>query len=740
VQREVVPLASLPEHLPETFVAVEDQRFHRHRGVDYRRVVGALLADIRARAAVQGSSTITMQLARNLFPERLPGQRKTIRRKLLEVRVARDIERRFSKDEILELYLNHIYFGGGTYGIEAAAQHYFRRSAANLDLSRSALLAALPKGPNLYDPRRAPERARERRNLVLRLMAEQERISEGERQRAAAAGLGVSRSPPSPRRERLTAPYFADAVRRVLEDRFGDELYTSALRIHTTLDLPLQRAAEQELERQLRAIEGGSFGPFAAPRYGTQGGDDEGTPYLQGIVIVLDADAGDVLAYVGGRDYDESTFDRAARARRQPGSAFKPFVYAAALASGYAASQHIADEPLRLELRGGEVWEPRNFDGVFRGDVTLRESLAQSRNVPTVRLASAVGMRRVSSVAARTGISTDIPAVPSAAMGVAPVAPLELVAAYTAFATLGDAVSPRFVLRVDDPDERTLWEPRPQRRRALRPPVAYLITDMLSEAVERGTATGVRRAGFRGPAAGKTGTTNEAADVWFVGYTPELVGGVWIGFDQPRRIAERASGGAVAAPLWGRLMSRAYANRPLPAAWERPGELVERPVDPASGLVLRAGCRPSRGDARTEYFLRGQEPATTCPEGEPARRGLFAGVGSWLRSAVADVRDWFGRVFGRERGLPEPDHQDEYLGAPRLPRAGQPTPPEGAPRPVEESDLLGVPVDPETLWIEVPETDEPPPAPLPGDTVLILRESERGLQLDTAVVQPDGRR
>jgi penicillin-binding protein 1A len=744
VKHRLVPLDSMPPHLRQAFIAVEDRRFYEHRGVDWRRVAGAAWADLRAGELAQGSSTITMQLARNVFPDRLPGQRRTFRRKILEVRVARDIERRFSKDEILELYLNHIYFGGGTYGIGAAAHHYFRARVGELDLAAAAVLAALPKAPNSYDPRRAPARARARRDLVLALMEQQGRIDARERRRAAARGLGVGRAPPAPQEADRFAPYFVEAARRVLEERFGDDLYASPLRITTTLDRTVQRAVEQELSRQLRAIENGSYGPFAGPRYGRAEVDPDATPYLQGASVAVEARTGDVLALVGGRDFAESGFDRATRARRQPGSAFKPFVYAAALDAGYAPSQRISDSPLRMELAGGEVWEPRNFDGIDQGSVTLRQALARSRNVPTVRLGTAVGLRRVTQLARQAGIESAIPLVPSATIGSGPLTPLELAGAYTAFAHGGEAARPRFIQRVENAAGRRVWEPQPERRRVVSPGAAYLITDILAEAVDHGTATAVRRAGFRGPAAGKTGTTNDGQDVWFVGYTPEIVAAIWIGFDRPRSIVANASGGRLAAPAWGRMMRGVYGTRPGSPGWERPETIIERSVDPATGLILAEGCRPASGAARSEIFIRGQEPAAVCPAGrdEEDGPGVLARIGQWGRSIAARVRAWTQRHFGQEKRLPPPDRRDDYLGAPRLPRADQIPTPEVDPELYEgpeEADLLGVPVDPDTLWVELPEPDEPVPVPMPGDTVLILRPGPQGPVLDTAVVDDAGR-
>jgi penicillin-binding protein 1A len=725
VEREIMALDSLPAHVRDAFIAVEDRRFYEHGGIDARRVVGALLADVRAGAFVQGSSTITMQVARNVFPDRLPGSQKTLRRKLLEVRVAREIEDRFEKDEILELYLNHIYFGAGVYGIAAASRHYFGHAAPRLTLPQAALLAALPRAPNYYDPRRNPDAARSRRSLVLSLMEEQDRITADEAVAARAAGLGITATTPRRRDESVFAPYFVEAVRRVVEDRLGDALYSAPLLIHTTLDRTAQRAAETQLERQLVAIERGTYGRFNGPRYASAADPPEAPAYVQGAVIVMQVEDGDVLALVGGRDFRHSRFDRALRARRQVGSAFKPFVFAAALADGYAPSQHVADTPLRLELAGGEIWEPRNLTGGFEGEITLRDALVRSKNVPAVRLAGSVGLRRVARVARRSGIDSDIPALPSMALGTAAMSPFELTAAYAAFANGGHAVQPRLVSRIEDPAGKTVWEPRVRKRRALSGGVAFLVTDMLRDAVDHGTGRAVRRAGFAGPAAGKTGTTDGGRDAWFVGYTPDLVAGIWIGFDRPRPIADDAVASRIASPAWGRLMQQIYRERPLPPDWEPPARLVQRSIDPASGLVLADGCRPRTGRAVDEYFLPGTEPARTCPVGDDRAGGpgVLARAGAFARHLWHVAESWVLARLGRDdEDEPSLAERERMLGSPRLPRRAEIRQPEidstRYPR------LLGrpwvPPIEAPDSIIIVPDTIVPPRLP---DTLPPVRDT-----------------
>jgi penicillin-binding protein 1A len=602
VEGELVTLRSLPRHVPQAFLAVEDRRFYEHGAVDWPRVAGALWANVRSRKVEEGSSTITMQLARNVFPEEIPGQQRTLSRKLLEVRVAFGIEHAFKKDEILEMYLNHIYFGNGARGIEAAARHYFGVHARDLSLSQAALLAALPKGPGHYDPRRNPIEARHRRDLVLSLMAEQRRVPAADADRARQAPLGITRRRVSGGGP-VFAGYFIEEVRRQLEEVLGGDLYDQRLRIRTTLDVGAQRAAEQELDRQLRAIESGGLGRFRPQADGV----------LQGAVVMVGALEGDVRAWVGGRDFRQSRFDRVRGARRQAGSAFKPFVYAAALGDGHTLSEPLSDEPLRLDRGGRRFWEPHNFDGQFEGTVTMREALVRSKNVPTVRLAQQIGTHAVASFAEEAGIEPPISEEPSMALGTVAVSPLELTAAYTAFATLGTGVRPRLIVQVERPGGDVVWASEVDSRRVLNPGTAYLITDALREALQRGTGTAVRQAGFQGPAAGKTGTTNDGADAWFVGYNPEVVATVWIGFDRTQPIVPKATGGRLAAPVWARILQRYYRGRPWPRPWAQPEGVIAAAVDPATGLALAPGCLPLTGTPYREIFISSMVPQQSCP-------------------------------------------------------------------------------------------------------------------------------
>jgi len=626
VNRRVVPLDSLPPFLPEAFLAVEDRRFYDHGGVDWKRFGGALVSNVRAGGVAEGGSTITMQLARNLFPDHLPYRERSIRRKLMEIRVARQIERAFPKDKILELYLNHIYLGEGAYGVEAAAQEYFGKSASQLTLPEAAVLGGLPKAPSQINPRANRERAQARRDLVLREMVKAGYVPAPEAESARETPIRLAKSTRTGKAER--GAYFTAQVRRELEEVVGDRAYTAGLRVYTTYDPSAQAAAEQELERQLESIEAGRFGSYRHPTFAASRGDtDDGvTKYLQGAVILMDATTGEVRALVGGRDYDDSEFDRAMQAIRQPGSAFKPFVYLTALEKGIPPTHRIEDAPVRMVLTGGRVWEPRNYTGRYDGPLTIREALTRSKNTVTVRLAEEVGMQDVVANARALGISTEVSTLPSTALGASEVRPVDLASAYAAFANLGTRVRPHFVRRVESRHGDVLWEAETRGAEVIDPGTAFVLTSMLQDVVDRGTGSPARSGGYRGPAAGKTGTTNGATDIWFAGYTPDLVGIVWIGLDRPRTIVRGASGGTIAAPVWGRIMARIYSDRPAPRAWSPPSGVVTAQVDRVTGLAADGRCQ-EQGATYTEYFVHSLPARQACYplSPYPAYAGLDTG-------------------------------------------------------------------------------------------------------------------
>ncbi|HUE95133.1 MAG TPA: penicillin-binding protein 1A, partial [Longimicrobiaceae bacterium] len=611
VNRRIVSIDSLPPHLPQAFVAIEDQRFYDHGGVDFFRTAGALVRNVRSGEVTEGGSTITQQLARNLFPEWLPYTQRNMRRKVLEARVARQIERTFSKGKILELYINHIYLGAGAYGVEAAAQRYFGKPATELTVAEAALIAGLPQAPSQINPIENFERSTQRRNLVLDQMVDAGYLSAADaadEKDAPVVLAEVEGDSEGPR-----SSYFVERVRGEMEERVGSRFYTAGLQIHTTLDPVAQQAAEDELVRQLSAIESGRFGAYRHPTYSGTREEEGGSTYLQGAVVVLDIRSGEVRALVGGRNFDDSKFNRATQALRQPGSAFKPFVYAAALERYRSPAHQVEDSPVQLTLSGGQVWAPQNYSGTYDGQITMREAITRSKNAATVRLAQEVGIRSVIGVARDAGITSDIPDVPATALGAADVRPIELVAAYAAFGNGGHRIEPHLITRVVDRTGNVLWQAEPRTNRALDPAVAFVLTTMLQDVVDRGTGSAVRAVGFRAPAAGKTGTTNDASDVWFVGYTPEIAAGIWIGLDEPATIVRGASGGTLAAPVWGRMMNRIYANRSAPEGWRPPSGVTTAEVDRVTGAAVSQAC-PAQGPVYTEYFIRSSPPRQYCPE------------------------------------------------------------------------------------------------------------------------------
>jgi penicillin-binding protein 1A len=602
-RRVVLELRDIPPLLREGAVAVEDRRFWDHQGIDTRGVVRALWRNVSARSIREGFSTITMQLARNVFPERLPMSEK-VGRKVCEVHLARKVEREFTKREILERYLNQIYLGSGLYGVEAAAQGYFGVPVERLSPAQAALLVGLAKSPEGYNPRRHPDRAIQRRNVVLGVMAEARVIDHATAEAARSEPLDLA----PPLEASGPAPYVVAAVRRELLARFGPDADVMGLRVYTGLDPDLQRAARDALVNQIERIEAGAYGRYSHPKGPAADAD---TPTLEGMVIVLDPQTGAVRALVGGRDFATSQFDRAFQARRQPGSAFKPLVYAAALESGLPPSTRLETTPVAIETAGSPVWRPGDHVADTVQSLSLRAALAISSNHAAVRLGQWVGEPRVATLGRRLGLSTPIPPYPSIHLGSAEVIPAELVAAFAVFGNGGYQVQPRLIERVEDLRGNVVWQAPGARHQVLDAGVAFLTLSLMEDVVNSGTGSAVRANGFWQPAAGKTGTTNEGKDVWFVGLTPDLVAGVWLGFDRPRSIMPAASGGRLAAPVWATLMTQAYRTRPVPAPWTPPPNVVSAQIDDRTGYLATSQCPYE--DVRIEYFLVGTEPRTYCP-------------------------------------------------------------------------------------------------------------------------------
>lgn len=622
-RRTLARLEQIPQHVRDAFLVTEDKRFYSHGGIDFYRVIGASIANVRAGGIVQGFSTITMQLARNLFPDRLDARDRSPTRKLREAKVARAIEARYSKDRILELYLNQVSFGSGAFGVETASQRFFGKSVRELSIAEAATLAAVLKGPGRYNPRRFPERAVQRRNTVLELMRRAGVIADSSASLAKAYPMRLNRRRTG---SAETAPYFVEYVRRILEVKYGKRLYEHPLKIYTTLDLDLQGAAERALDRQLRIVESGQSGVFSHRTYeqimarAAGGGQEESrrvSAYLQGAFVALDPRSGAVRALVGGRDFEDSQFDRATQARRQPGSTFKPIVYSTAIQSGRPPSYLIDDAPLVVpQLDTAKPWQPQNYDLKFLGLMTMRRGLEDSRNLIAIRLGMEIGEQSVVEMAAGFGISTPVPPFPSIHIGSADVFPIEMISAYSVFANLGWRVPTMPVVRVENERGVTIYSAEAERIQVLAREEAWLMVDMLKGVVRRGTAAGSVGQHFRIPAGGKTGTTNDGGDVWFIGFTADLVAGVWIGFDQPKKIMDNAQGGRLAAPVWTTFMREVYERKPAPPDWPRPPAITSRYVDDVTGLLHGSQCPVD--DAYTEYYLAGTEPTRECPRRAPA--------------------------------------------------------------------------------------------------------------------------
>ena len=668
-RRTVVPLNEMSPYVRAAFITTEDKRFYAHHGIDWYRVFGAIKNNIFKFRVAEGFSTITMQLARNLWPEDISGRDKSLSRKLREAHVAREIEATYPKDKILELYLNQIDLGNRAYGVEAASQRYFGKSVRDLNVAEAATLAAIPKAPSRYNPRKNPNLSVQRRNTILNLLRDNDLLSPEETERWKAYPLLLS----SHSDFSGVAEYFVEFVRQQLDARFGSDLYKSGYRIYTTLDLDIQQAAERALEARLEAIESGADGKFSWPTYrqfldSRADTPDDGTrtttPYLQGLVVTLDAKTGNIRAMVGGRDFEDSKFNRATQALRQPGSTFKPIVYSAAVEAGYPLSHVMVDDPLTVEMVNDTApWSPQNYDLEFDGPMTLRRALYMSRNIIAIKLGMEIGEDAVVSEATKFGITTRIPPYPSIHIGSADVIPLEMIAAYTTFANLGTRTVPNAILRVEDRNGKIVWQPQVRSVAVMDTAHAWLMTDALRDVVRHGTAVGSVGARINFPAGGKTGTTNDGFDVWFIGFTPDLVTGVWIGFDQPKKIKANAQGGVLAAPAWTAMMREVYERRAIPAAWPRPDGLTALDIDKTTGYKATPFC--PKDVHYIESFIPGHRADGLLSDSLAVRRGgrtgPLGGTGNAPDGAPQPTAPLPGIV--RPDGAPAP-------GAPAAPAPG----------------------------------------------------------------------
>lgn len=625
VRRVNVPLSMVPRYVQDAFIATEDRRFYGHAGIDWRGALRAASRNVKSLGVREGFSTITMQVARNSFlANRYHGR--SLRRKLVELRLTRLLERQLTKNQILEHYLNVIYLGNGVNGVEAASLDLFGKDVNHLTLSEGAVLAALAKGPAVYTPRRFPERALRRRNLVLGLMMENGFISANEE--AAAAGQPLRIAATEWRPNAADEPTAMDAVRAIVDSVYPDALKESDVTIYTTIDYALQRAADRAVARHASAIQRETedvYGRVSEP--------------AQGAAVAMDPKSGDIRAIVGGRRTPlRGGFNRAFAAHRQPGSAFKPFVYAAALAAGLAPSSMVDDDPVEVQI-GHRTWTPSNFNNEYLGPATLQQALIASANAATVRVSRTIGEGAIVAAAHRNGIVSPLNPVPSIALGALEVTPLELVTAYVPFGNGGIRVRPRLVRRIEAPDGTVLWADEIQTAPAMDPRDAFELTQMLRGVVDFGTGRTVRDLGVTGLVAGKTGTTNNGADVWFIGFTPSLVAGVWFGYDTPRQIAPNATGGRLAAPAWVEMYQGWHESRL--AAWTPPERMLMRETDPRTGELSTEWC-PTR---RRDWFKPGEEPTTWCHlHHEPT---LIDSTGFDSSGARANPIDQLGRNIGK---------------------------------------------------------------------------------------------
>ncbi len=603
-KREVISLDRVPSFLIQAFVAGEDARFFQHKGLDYLAILRAFFRNIFSGEIVQGGSTITQQVVKSL----LLSPEKSFTRKIREAILAYKIERYLTKEEILFLYLNQIYLGHGAYGVAMAAENYFGKNIEELTIAEAAILAGLPQAPSKYSPHQHPQQAKKRQLYILNRMVEEGFISSKEATQAAQAPY-VIQSKEKPSIEK--APHFVEYIRRYLEEKYGKEpLYKNGLQVFTTLSLHYQKTAQEALESGLKEIEKRQkYSPGEMPMN------------LEGALICFDIETGYVKALVGGRDYKKSQFNRAIQARRQTGSAFKPIVYASALDKGYTPSSIIVDAPIVFEW-GDQKWKPKNFEGKFSGPTTFRNALTQSINVVTVKIAQDVGVDYIREYAKKLGISSSLYHELSMSLGSSSVSLFELTKAYAVFANQGRSFKPIFIKKILDRDGNLLEENLPlfyfeevsPEDQIITPQTAFLITYLMEGVVQYGTGWRARSLGR--PVAGKTGTTDQFMDAWFMGYTPEMITGVWVGFDEERSLGENETGARAASPIWVTYMSKILKDRPK-KDFSVPEGVEFMKIDPKTGQV---GLDK---ESILECFIEGTGPPQKAPSPSKTTTDFF---------------------------------------------------------------------------------------------------------------------
>ena len=632
VRRVNVPLSAVPKHVQAAFIATEDRRFYEHNGLDWRALFRAMFRNVGAFGVREGFSTITMQVAHNSFLSKRYNGR-SLRRKLVELRITRLLERELSKDQILEHYLNVIYLGNGVNGVEAASRDLFGVSVGQLTVAQGAMLAGLPKAPSSYSPRHDRLRAITRRNLVLGLMTEQGYLSSSIADRAKSERLRIAAEEWKP--SFVDEPSAMDAVRAVVDSVMPDLLKEGDVTVITTLDFTLQHAADRNVVRQAAAITRetrDAFGHVSEP--------------AQGAYVALDPNTGDIVALVTGHRTQRGQFDRAISAHRQPGSAFKPFVYAAAMRAGWPPSTLVDDEPIEVDI-GRTVWRPANYNNDYHGTETMRQALIASDNSATVRVSRTIGESSVITAARNNGIVSHLDPVPSIALGAEEVTPLEIVTAYAPFGNGGYRVRPRLVAKILAPDGTVLRDfQRGARVPAMDPRDAYEVTSMLRGVVDFGTGHAIRDAGITSPIAGKAGT-----DVWFVGFSPTLVAGIWFGYDTPRPISTNAAGGRLAAPAWAEIYRTGW-REPRGGNWTVPPGMVWAIIDPETGQLATEWC-PHRV---REAFKPNALPQEPCALHSESGSRVIAGDANGdstparpneVNRILQSLKNGLGRIFGR---------------------------------------------------------------------------------------------
>jgi penicillin-binding protein 1A len=583
-RRFVKPLRLIPKRLIHAFLSAEDARFYAHKGYDIKSIIRAFIKNLIAGRIVQGASTITQQTARTFLTKR----HKTYLRKIQELVLAIQLEQTFSKDHILYLYLNQIYLGYGAYGVEAASQNYFGKSINQLSIAECAALAGLPQAPARYAPDTNFEAFKTRQKYVLTRMYNEGYITEDEARKAFDQYLNIQ-----PRRNRFAenAPYFSEHVRMNIESQLGEEtLYKEGITIYTTVDMQMQRTAQNELEKGLRAIEKRQKYPKSKPP-------------LQGALICMDIHNGHIKAMVGGRNFSKSRFNRAIQAIRQPGSAFKPIIYCTALDSGFSAASIIIDSPVVMENQENDfVWKPHNYEKKYYGPTTLRRALALSRNLVSIKLLQSIGVDSVIDYARRLGITSPIEKNLSIALGSSGVTLIELIRAYTVFANGGYLIDPINVIKIENQSKETIpFQSGKEKKQVIDAETSYCMTHMLQAVIQQGTAKSLKD--LKHPIAGKTGSTNNLYDAWFIGYTPKYITGVWVGFDQPESIGEKETGARAALPIWKSFMKEILGGQKV-LQFKVPSGVTFTMIDADTGTLPKPGTK----NTVYECFKEGTEP------------------------------------------------------------------------------------------------------------------------------------